>query len=187
MKKNTLIYFIGACIVLVATIAGYGFWYSLIASESQQVRTIAGKIVEQNQSASRASHAKSELSNLATQQSTIDQYFVAPQDVVPFLEQIQSIGKFLGAKVDVVSVSAEPGTPFGQLMLSLNITGSFDSVSRTIGAVEYEPYDTVIKSLNLEQVQLPGDTATSTGHWSAAAVFAVGAQTGTSTTPTPSP
>ncbi len=161
----------------------YGLGYSLISKKSAEVNDLSKKIADQSQSASRLSQAKIRLSTLATQESTLDQYFVAPGDVVPFLEQVQSLGKYLGSTIQVVSVSAEPGTPFGTLTLSLTITGPFDSVARTVGAMEYEPYDTKLKSLTLTQNRTSTDVATSSIPWVGSAVFSIGAQTGTSTAP----
>jgi hypothetical protein len=186
MKNSSFIQIISACILLVAVIAAYAFWYSLIAAESVNASSLAQQIEVQKQSTSQIAQAKAELSQLSSKESTVDQYFVSTSDVVPFLEQIQSIGKYLGANVQVVSVAANPGTPFGYLTLSLTITGTFDAVSRTIGAIEYEPYDTSITSLTLNTVPSSSGapiTANSSPQWTASAIFSIAAQTSTSTSP----
>jgi Tfp pilus assembly protein PilO len=185
MKKSSLISLIGSLVVFVVVLAGYWFCYSVVTAKSVQASELAAQIATQNSAAAQLIQAKSELSGLATQESTINQYFVQTNNVVPFLEQLQSLGNYLGANVQVVSVSAVPGTPYGTLDLSLSITGSFSSVEKTLGAIEYEPYNISISTLSLTDT-LPAGSASSTPEWSAAAQFTVGAQTGStasSTTP----
>jgi Tfp pilus assembly protein PilO len=179
MNRGPVIGLICSLVVLVFVSVGYGFWYSLLSEKSAEVSSITEKITEQNNATTQIEQAKAELSQLSSQEATVDQYFVATNDVVPFLEQIQSIGTFLGAKVEVVSVSAVSGNPYGQLNLSLSISGPFDAVARTLGSIEYGPYDSSITSLSLSTSATPGDTpSTSAAVWNAAATFTVGAQTG---------
>ena len=95
----------------------------------------------------------------------------------------------------MVSVAAAPASPYGHLNLSVSITGTFDAVSKTVGAIEYQPYNTSLTSLSLSTTANPGDTGTTTATtsqpvWNAAVVFSVGAITtvatstvATSTTP----
>ena len=139
MKKQ-FIPLIGALILLVVVITAYGFWYSVVTAESAQADALAAQIETQSDATAKLAQAKSETAQLSSQEATIDQYFVATNDVVPFLTQLQSTGKFLGANVQVESVAANPATPYGQLNLALSITGTFDAVARTIGSIEYGPY-----------------------------------------------
>jgi hypothetical protein len=86
---------------------------------------------------------------------------------------LQSTGTYLKSNVQVVSVSATPGTPTGVLDLSLKIDGTFDSVARTLGAIEYGPYDITITSLTFD-TNPSSVTATTEPQWSAAATYTVG-------------
>ena len=183
--KKVFIPLIIAFLVLVVTIGAYSYWYSLVTAKSAEASTLASEITTQSDASTQVAQAKSEVAQLTSQESTINQYFVATSDVVPFLEQLQSVGKFLGSSVTVASVSAVPGKPYGSLDLSLTISGSFDSVMRTVGAIEYEPYDTSITNLTLSASPAPGGTASSSAVWTGEAQFSIGAQTGTSTPTTP--
>jgi hypothetical protein len=60
--------------------------------------------------------------------------------------------------------------------MSLRIVGSFDAVMRTLGAIEYQAYDTTLANVTLD---------TPTGeNWTASASFLVGTPpTATSTAP----
>jgi hypothetical protein len=94
---------------------------------------------------------------------------------VPFLEQLTATGKYLGSNVNVVSVSASPSGAYEKLNLAVTITGSFNSVLRTIGAIEYGPYDTSISSLSFD-APVTGSVGSSSPQWTATALFMIGAQ-----------
>ncbi len=193
MSNKSMIRLLGAIVLLVLVLVGYGFWYAAVSRESEQAGVLEAKIAEQNDIAAKSVQAKTELTLLTTQGATIDQYFVQTNDLVPFLEQIQSLGKFLGTSVQVASVSAVPGSPYGHLNLSLSISGSFDSVVRTVGALEYQPYGVSINTLTLSTSANPNASATTSPQWNATTMLTIGAQTGstssaaTTTTSAPIP
>ena len=178
MSNKALIRLIGSVILLVLIVIGYGFWYSIVTAESVQAGSLLTKIADQTDATAKIAQAKSQLIQLSTQEATVDQYFVETNDLVPFLEQLQASGKFLGTNVQVASVSAAPGDPYGNLSLSLSITGSFDAVVRTIGSIEYEPFNIKITSLSLNTSSALGTATTSSPQWTANASFSVGAKTG---------
>ena len=100
-------------------------------------------------------------------------YLVRQEEIVPFLDQLERTGASLGSVVTVASVSEEQGTERDRILLSLSIAGSFDSVVRTLGAIEYGPYDSAVSSMTLDTV---ADTEAQ-GRWTATATFALGART----------
>lgn len=165
---------IGSLVLVVVAASAYGFAYSLVGTKSGQVATLLDQINQKTEATTRVAVAKSELIALQSQEATVDQYFVSTSDVVPFLEQLAATGKYLGANVQVLSVSSVPGTPYGQLNLSLTITGSFNSVLRTLGAIEYGPHDTQVSSVTFAAP--PGSNVASPT-WTANAVFVIGART----------
>jgi hypothetical protein len=177
MTNTSLIRLISALVLLLLVGAAYGFWYSVVTAESMQASTIAAKIAQQNDATAKAAEASAEIAQLSGQQASVDQYFVDASNLVPFLEQLQSTGKFLGADVQVASVSATPGKPYGHIDLSLSITGSFGSVMRTVGTIEYESYDVTTKSLSVTTSTAPGAAASSSPEWIASGIFSIGAKT----------
>ncbi len=179
MNRSLYIQFISALLFLIATIAAYGIWYSIITAKSAQVATLAQQADSITAAATNVAEEKAQLVQLATQQVALNQYFISTADVVPFLEQLAKTGKYFGAKVSVVSVAATTQPPFGKLQVSLSITGTFDSVLRTIGDIEYGPYDTNITNLSFEKSADQSSASTTNGlpQWIANATFAIGAQT----------
>ena len=142
--------------------------------ENAKARQLAGEIQTKSQDATRIAEAKAALSALATNEDSVSTHFISANEVVPFLGSLGSTGSALGSKVDVLSVGADPVTKGqGHINISLHIGGSFDSVLRTLGALEYAPYDITLTNLTL-------DTAAK-GMWSAAASFSVGTGPASST------
>lgn len=166
--KNPLIHLIAAAIILVVTIVAYGLWYVAVDTANAQARTLAGEIRTKGQDAERIAEAKAALTALAVNESSVAQHFVSANDVVPFLSSLESTGKALGAKVDVVSVGADTSgkDKFGHINLALHINGSFNAVVRTLGAFEYAPYDITLTNLTLDTTGAPD--------WSAAVSLSVG-------------
>lgn len=177
MTRAPLFHFIGALILLIVMVVLNVLWYNTVTNESSQVTQLAGEIKAKTDDSTRAAEAKSELMTLTNDQASVQQYFVSTNDVVPFLQQLQSTGSYLGSGVQIVSVSATPGTPYGELSLALTINGSFNAVMRTLGSIEYGPYDTAINTLSFDVP--PGTTSSSSPEWTANATFSVGTEAGT--------
>lgn len=171
MKLTHITHTLLAIAVLIVAFSAYGIWYTTVSKKSAEAASLAAEIQTKHQDSERIKAAKDELLKISTDEALVNGYFVSTNDVVPFLETLQSTGKNLGSTVEIVSVSADPGKPHAHLNLSLSITGSFDSVVRTLGAFEYNPYDATLQSLTLDTPQ------TGTGkvaQWTAAATFFIG-------------
>ena len=101
----------------------------------------------------------------------IRQYILGKEDVEPFLETLQSGGRSLGTKIEVLSVSDAPIAGHPRIALSITITGTFDAVMRTLGSIEYGPYDGVLTNLTLDT---SGSDIKGASTWTAASVFSLG-------------
>ncbi len=182
MSKALLIQLALAVLLIGVLGAGYAFWYLSVERLSDSARGLGQDIQEKTEDASRIRAAQAELATLAASEAEVGQYFVSTGNIVGFLEELQKTGAGLGAKVEVVSVASDDSTSPGHLTLALKITGSFDAVLRTLGAMEYGPYDSALQSLTFDT---PAGSATSDG-WTAAAVFIVGTQKPADVAPQPS-
>ncbi len=156
--------------VLIGAFAAYGAWYGQVGKVSSDAISFATQIQERRQNQASAQEAKEQLESALVDEASITGYFVDTDDVVDFLGSLQATGNAQGAKVEVVSVSAEPARPHGVLVLALRITGTFDSVLRTLGAIEYQPYDTTLMGLTLDTT----DGGAAARQWEAAATLRVG-------------
>lgn len=173
MKRRTLIQLTVALIVLLGVIAIYVFWYLAVASTSAKSAQLAHDIRAKDEVSAHIAAAKVALVSLVADEATMGAYLVRRDDVVPFLSELERSGTALGARVEVVSVSAETGTGRDRILLSLKITGSFDAVLRTLGSIEHGAYDSRVTSVTLDTVM--GDPETQ-GRWTATASFVIGTQ-----------
>lgn len=156
-----------AVLLLLAAIGGCVFWYMRVDALKEEVTQLRTKRVETEAQSARIAEAKSALATLAESEARIERYFVPQGDVVPFLETVGQTGDTLGSTVEVVSVTAEPGEgDRGRLRLALRITGSFAAVMRTVGALEYGPFDSRLMTITLD--------GGGEGQWSASATYAIG-------------
>jgi len=171
MKLKPYVHVIVMALVFFGALSAYGVWYSMVGKEAAAAISLQSQIQAKTETAAHAQAAKSQLTKALSDQATITNYFVSTNDIVTFLGTLQATGNRYGAKVDVESVTAQPAKPHTLLQLSLRITGSFDGVERTLGAIEYEPYDTTVSSVTFDT---PGAAAGSARQWTAAVTMNVG-------------
>jgi len=174
----------------VLTAAGYGFWYHMAVRESSQAASLSQQIETKKETAKRASVVQEALAELESDEGAVENYFVSVNNIVTFLGGLESLGSNIGSKVSVASVGAPSGA--GQtLSAALSISGSFNAVMRTVGAIEYAPYAITISSLTMTQ-----SAGSSGALWNAGLIIGVGSNATSTpavtpkappTTPTPAP
>lgn len=138
-----------ALVVCVATFIGYGVWYAAIAAKSAAVANLESRITAKNETASRIASARAALAEIAGDESIVQSYFVSKTGVVAFIDALEALGKTQKAAVSVLSVSMGGAPAQPTLVLALTVTGTFDAVMRTVGEIEYAPYDLSVSALSL--------------------------------------
>lgn len=149
--KYHLFHLAAALMVALVTLVGYGFWYAAIADESTVVANLQNQIIAKTETMSRIVSARAELAEISGDETAVQSYFVLGTDVVAFIDGLEAQGKAQGTVVNVLSVSAGSEGTQPIFVLSLAIKGTFDAVMRTVGAIEYAPYDLSISELSLIQ------------------------------------
>lgn len=145
--KSPLTHAILAYSLCIAMIIGYGFWYAFIEAKSVAVADLESQIATKTDTMSRIASARASLAEIVGHEVSIQSYFVPETGVVTLINNLEAQGKAQGATVSVLSVSASGAT----LTFTLTIKGTFDAVMRTVGAIEYAPYDLSISTLSLGQ------------------------------------
>lgn len=138
--------------VCAATFVGYGFWYAAVANKSMAVADLQNQINMKTETSIRVAAARTALAEIAGDESVVQSYFVPETGVVSFIDDLQARAHAQTAVMKVLSVSTGGGTAKQSnltLLLAININGTFDAVMRTVGAVEYAPYDLSISGLSL--------------------------------------
>ncbi len=174
--KKPLIHLVIAFVVLAVAATGYVFWYARVTALEQETAELATKAAQAERAAADIASARSALSKLVADEAFFGSYFVSTSTVVSYLENLETNGDQLGSLVEVVSV-----TPVGSARLSISFraTGSFASVMRTLGAIEFGPYDASMMNLTLDT------NAGSEGKWMATGVVSVGMNPAATAAPAP--
>jgi len=149
--KSHLIHLVIALIIAGLSMAGYGFWYSVISNKSADVASLQNQIVAKSETMSRIASARAVLSEISDAESAVRSYFVSETGVVSFIEELEEQGRLQGTTVNVLSVSTNSKGMRPTITLSLTIKGSFDAVMRTVGAIEYSPFYLSVSGLSFVQ------------------------------------
>jgi len=134
--------FAGACI-------GFYLWEGVVTAKSDALAVVEDKIATRDQEIKQSAEARSILNELEGEEARIQGYFVPEISTVPFINNLEARGRALGASVVVSSVAKGGTSAEPMLVLSLTVKGSFDAVMRTVGSIEYAPYNSAITSLYL--------------------------------------
>ena len=133
----------------VVTLIGYGFWYAVVASKSAAVASIQNQIDTKTESAARVASARTALAEIVGDESAVRSYFVPETEIVSFIDDLVARGRTLSAMVKILSVSADNSHNQSTLSFSLTVKGTFDAVMRTVGMIEYAPYNLSIAKLSV--------------------------------------
>ena len=156
--KSTRIRLIIVVVIAVLAVGAHAFWYNLILSKSAEVSKLQGEITQSSEVVTRIASDRALLAQASSSQAEVQNYFVSNNNIVPFINSLQSTGSALGSTVKVLSVSSA-GQGQTSIKLALTVSGSFDAVMRTVGAIEYAPYAITISSLTLQKSPKTGWTA----------------------------
>lgn len=163
--KNFFFQLVIALVFVGIAMGGYAFWYFETKQMSVRASELAGEIATKEAARSRTNSARAGLPELGADETFVASHFVATADIVSFLERLEATGKAFGAVVEVASVTGDDKSSEGSISLSLSVTGSFDAVMRTVGAIEHGPFANQVQSLTLD---------TSGDGWTASGIFVVG-------------
>lgn len=149
--KSSFLHAAGALALCLAILSGYGVWYAAVAAKSAAVASLQSEIDTKTETMSRVAAARATLSQLADDEAIVQGYFVPEAGIVPFIDAIQTQGRTIGASVSVLSVGTAGTASQPSLVLSLSINGSFDTVMRTVGSIEFAPYALSITDFSVSQ------------------------------------
>jgi hypothetical protein len=170
--KSPLTNFILACVVCLVAVAGDIFWNGMIGRSSARSAELETEISTKTALAARIASARASLTEIAGGEAKVRSYFVPETGVVAFISDLEAKGRAQGASVKVVDLSPTGSAARPSFTLKLAISGSFDAVLRTVGTIEYAPYDVSISALTLG--------AADKNTWSANATLVVGSVPATS-------
>lgn len=157
MKKTALIHAAVALILVLLSIGAYLWWFSHARTLASQARSLASQIEAKQADHSGGAAVRDLRAQVEAREAFVEGAFVREDDIVSFLEELESVGAGQGVDVGVVSVSDAQG---GRIEIALALRGAFAPLMRTIGLIEHGPYAGATKTLTVE--------AQEGGVWSAA-------------------
>ena len=166
-----------AVAVLLAGVAGYTVWYSAVSGRSREVADLQQQITVASESIGSLASVRTALAEIAGDEAKIQSYFVPEEGVVAFINDLEARGAAQKTTTAVLSVATGGSPTRPTLLISLSIKGAFDAVMRTVGAIEYAPYDIAVSAFSIER---EGKDA-----WSAVLNIVVGSVSAKSKTITP--
>jgi hypothetical protein len=149
--KSPLIHILGALAIGLIALGGYGAWYAAVSAESRHVADLQSQIDDANKNVDSIAAARAALAEIADDEATVRSYFVSDTGVVSFINNLEQMGTLQASHLSVLSVATAGSSTQPVLLLTLSITGTFDAVMRTVGLVEYAPYDLFISKLAVAQ------------------------------------
>ena len=150
--RSPLIHLLLASLFCSLAFTSYGFWYATVAKKSAAVAALQNQINAKTETASRIATTRTALSEIAEDEAIVRDYFVPETGVVAFINSLEGRGRALGTDISVLSVSNDTkGSARPVLAFALSIKGTFDAVMRTVGSIEYAPYDIEVTTLSVGQ------------------------------------
>lgn len=149
--KSPMTHLLLAVSICAVALSGYGFLYATLAKKSAIVASLESELRAKTETASRIASARTALTNIAGDEALVQSYFVSETGVVSFIEDLQTRARAQGSALSVLSVSAGDTNTHSTLVLTLTIRGTFDAILRTVGSIEYAPYDLSVSSFTLQQ------------------------------------
>ncbi len=147
--KSSGTHLIIALVVGSILLMGYVAEYATISQKSATVVSLGEQITAATRSVARTESVRTALAEIKGDEATIQSYFVSEADIVSFITALEALGAAQKTEVSVLSVSASTREGQPILKLALSVKGTFDAVMRTVGAIEYAPYDIEISTLTV--------------------------------------
>lgn len=149
--RSSLAHLFSALVICGIAFVGYGAWYMTVVSLSSTAADLQNQIDAKTESASRIASARAAIAEIGNDEAVVQNYVVSEDGVVAFITDLEARGKALGAVVDVLSVSKGTEGARTKLVFLLAVKGTFDAVMRTLGSIEYAPYDLSLSGVLLGQ------------------------------------
>jgi len=177
-KSKTTIIFTGALILALFSLGLFVFAIKIVRDMNKNISAnynlLEDKIEQQNKS----DLIKKNENYIRESSQRITSYFVDPENIDVFIEDIENIGSEEGVELVVKNVEISK-TNNKIISVSFSIKGSFSDVFKTAQMIEYAPYKIHMKSFYIsktiisEQDKLNAEKAKSIAPWQADVVINV--------------
>lgn len=147
--RSSLLHLSVWILICIVMIVGHGFWYSIIVNKNSTVASLQNQIDTKTETAKRVISERTALSEISSYESVVQNYFVPETRVVSFIDELETRARAQSAVMKVLSVSVGDAKKRPTLVFSVTVSGAFDALMRTLGVIEYAPYDISISKLSI--------------------------------------
>jgi len=138
----SILLFISLCFV-------YGYFYNKIQENSQNAEQAKIALQLEIDKRDRVNALENSMQQISDNKDLLETHFARSSDVVPFLNTIESLAPWVGAKAQIDSV--ETGTGNTKLVVGVSASGSFDSVYKFLTLLENSPYELNFLSMDIHK------------------------------------
>lgn len=137
-----------ALIAFAALSAGYVFLFQTVTAKSVELAALNASIEAHARSESRNDLTQATLAEIAAQEALIQRYLVPAVQAESFVSDLEARARSQEVSVQRLSgVSANADTH--TISFSLALEGSFSSVMRAIGSLEYAPFELAASQVSI--------------------------------------
>lgn len=143
MFRSRYIIPLGLLTVLVlGALGGYFYFHSILKDTAQSTTDAMTEIANEQLSQSNIFALKKTIKETEADRDTLQSYFVKEDEVVVFIESIESLGKKTNTTVQITQAQAsqDPKKP-STLFISLSSSGTFSDVTHFLVLLENLPHD----------------------------------------------
>lgn len=125
------------------------------------------KIIEEKKASDSFNSLVRTVENIKENSEKISKFFIKKEEVVNFLDKIESLASDTNTQISIQSVT-EKKIPEGGSLISVGISaqGTYSNVNYLIRMLEELPYQTEIQSVNLSKQTIVDDKKQSSVGWS---------------------
>lgn len=166
LSKTKKLFIVFTVLVLFA-LALYIFLFLHIAKEGRTISALKNDISVTTEKEGKLRSVQAVLRETEDERARLDDYFIAKDGVVSFIELIEAFGGISGAVIDVSTVDVGPlvskadttakdTDSFAELiLLSFKVNGIWQEVLHTFALLESLPYKISITSVTLRTIPVP--------------------------------
>lgn len=168
--KKTFI-FITILVVVIAVV--YTMFFTSIKTKNENISLVINDIDISIERETKLKSVKSLIEDIKDDREKLDTYFVDDDEVIDFIENIETLAENMGVGVEVLSVDIsddENNTPEQNriselLLLSLRVEGLWSDLFHFISIVEGLPFKIDVSKVNIDAVYQDGEKIVSSGNW----------------------
>jgi len=148
LRKKTKLLFVTAVVLNIAVVGMVVLTMYRIGEQETQIALLNGLIHEQQQSEEKLKSTRRLMVDTETERVKIDALFVSEDDIVGFIEKIESLGRHAGVSLELKSVD-DSKTEDNVLSLRFTTNGNWESTFYFLALVESLPERIEVDGVNL--------------------------------------